>query len=455
MHTPSIRRSVWQSLAGLAFVLALNAWFSAPAPGTAIAFASTGEQCPVGFRDNGAGGCIDINECATNHGGCSISPLVSCTNLEGSYTCGACPAGYTGNGMTCNNINECAINNGGCSVNPQVACIDTNGSYQCGACPAGYSGDGRTCIANDSLVPAVYCVMPKPGGGGTVALFSYSSTLIGLNGQPYAYPYDVNENALFINNVDQGPLSGVPNFFNPGFHVNVFSVTFNPTDQVVWRVVDPQSGLLHEAMPTASTPLCVLPGADGQPGLPGTDGAPGAVGPMGPPGPTGDPGPIGPAGPAGATGAAGAIGPTGPAGAPGAIGPTGPMGPGGPAGATGAAGPTGAGLGFVTLTVDGDATLTLPTGSASVMYLARTEGRRGGGVRMQLVLPAAADATNRFITVRRVDEGGRVVVRTNGEVLEGAPIVRGTANAISLEDRYEYVTFVTDGVKWVVFAQGK
>jgi hypothetical protein len=412
MSSPSVRRTVWQSLAGIAFILALHAWFSAPSPDNSVLFAET-QQCQPGFRDT-PGGCMDINECATNNGGCSASPFVACTNAPGSWSCGACPPGY--------------------------------------------SGDGRTCTPiNDSLMPSVYCVMPRPGGGGTVALFAYSSTLQGLNGQPYAYPYDATNNALLINNVDQGALSGVPYFFNPGFHVNVFSVTFNPTDQVVWRVVDPESGTVHQAMPTANTPLCVLPGADGQPGAPGADGAPGANGLMGPPGPTGEPGPIGPTGPAGPAGAPGAPGATGPAGAAGPMGPTGPMGPMGLSGPAGATGATGAGLSFVTLTVDDDATLTLPTGSSSVMYLARMERGRRGNQRMTLTLPDAASSTNRFITVRKVDENGQVIVRTNGEPLEGAAEIRvpRDSNAVRLESRYDYITFVTDGAKWYVFAQGK
>jgi hypothetical protein len=36
---------------------------------------------------------VDIDECATNHGGCDA--LTSCTNLPGSFECG-----YTGTGAT-------------------------------------------------------------------------------------------------------------------------------------------------------------------------------------------------------------------------------------------------------------------------------------------------------------------------------------------------------------------
>ena len=40
----------------------------------------------------------DVNECATNNGGCS--PYATCTNTPGNRTC-ACNAGYSGNGVTC------------------------------------------------------------------------------------------------------------------------------------------------------------------------------------------------------------------------------------------------------------------------------------------------------------------------------------------------------------------
>jgi len=40
----------------------------------------------------------DIDECATNNGGCSSE--ASCSNTEGSFTC-TCQSGYTGDGFTC------------------------------------------------------------------------------------------------------------------------------------------------------------------------------------------------------------------------------------------------------------------------------------------------------------------------------------------------------------------
>jgi len=42
---------------------------------------------------------VDIDECATNKGGCNT--LASCSNTPaGSFTC-TCNKGYEGNGFTC------------------------------------------------------------------------------------------------------------------------------------------------------------------------------------------------------------------------------------------------------------------------------------------------------------------------------------------------------------------
>ncbi|XP_046466404.1 cubilin [Neodiprion pinetum] len=105
--------------------------------------------CDQGWEraDQGNPACVkDIDECSGKHPACSVDPLVTCVNLPGSYSCGGCPAGYTGNGYRCVDINECAVNNGGCSISPRVECVNTRGSRECGACPSGYSGNGEICV---------------------------------------------------------------------------------------------------------------------------------------------------------------------------------------------------------------------------------------------------------------------------------------------------------------------
>ncbi|XP_073838449.1 cubilin homolog [Musca autumnalis] len=92
---------------------------------------------------------VDVDECEESRNPCHGE----CINLPGSFKCGACPAGYTGNGVTCYDIDECAVNNGGCSLQPKVRCINTEGSYHCGKCPVGWVGDGHSC----DLAPSNSC----------------------------------------------------------------------------------------------------------------------------------------------------------------------------------------------------------------------------------------------------------------------------------------------------------
>lgn len=174
--------------------------------------------CNDGYaRINGA--CEDIDECLTSNGGCSIEPMVACTNTPGSRTCAACPTGYTGDGITCMdidecalnsdecddetsaacantpgtyhcvcpagfegdglapdgcaNINECATDNGGCDTSPMIACTDTHGGRECGACPAGYAGTGvgaegctdiNECLINNGGCDAAAACINTAGG---------------------------------------------------------------------------------------------------------------------------------------------------------------------------------------------------------------------------------------------------------------------------------------------------
>ena len=67
---------------------------------------------------------VDVDECAYPIPLCSVNPRVQCINLPGSFRCGSCPAGYTGNGHYCTDVDECQINNGGCSVSPRVQCTN-------------------------------------------------------------------------------------------------------------------------------------------------------------------------------------------------------------------------------------------------------------------------------------------------------------------------------------------
>lgn len=108
---------------------------------------------------------VDRDECSESHPVCSRNPPVTCINLPGTFHCGPCPSGYSGDGVTCSDINECTLNNGGCSVSPRVDCINTQGSRRCGPCPPGYVGDGVRCtfvgvchINNGGCHPLANCI---------------------------------------------------------------------------------------------------------------------------------------------------------------------------------------------------------------------------------------------------------------------------------------------------------
>ncbi|KAG9276492.1 cubilin [Astyanax mexicanus] len=107
--------------------------------------------CDAGWTSPpGVSACTsDVDECSLPNKPCSTNPPVECFNTLGSFFCGACPAGWQGNGYSCQDVNECDTNNGGCSTSPMVPCLNTMGSFHCGQCPPGYEGDGKTCTQAD------------------------------------------------------------------------------------------------------------------------------------------------------------------------------------------------------------------------------------------------------------------------------------------------------------------
>ncbi|KAM7416429.1 hypothetical protein PAMA_018474 [Pampus argenteus] len=107
------------------------------------------DSCPDGYTGDGVH-CDDIDECQFN----PCFPHVRCVNTAPGFRCEKCPLGYMGpeiNGVgvsyakshkqVCEDIDECLgpPENGGCTANSH--CYNTPGSYRCGECKTGFTGD--------------------------------------------------------------------------------------------------------------------------------------------------------------------------------------------------------------------------------------------------------------------------------------------------------------------------
>ncbi|XP_040511384.1 thrombospondin-4 isoform X1 [Gallus gallus] len=114
--------------------------------------------CPEGLTGNGVT-CSDVDECRYS----PCFPGVRCVNTAPGFRCETCPPGYTGqtlqgvglsyaknNKQVCLDIDECQNGGHGVCV-PNSQCINTLGSYRCGQCKSGYTGDQiRGCQAERS-----------------------------------------------------------------------------------------------------------------------------------------------------------------------------------------------------------------------------------------------------------------------------------------------------------------
>ncbi|KAM3611903.1 uncharacterized protein V6R79_025596 [Siganus canaliculatus] len=117
--------------------------------------------CPDGFTGDGVH-CDDVDECKFN----PCFPGVRCINTSPGFRCGQCPLGYTGpeiNGVgvsyakthkqVCEDIDECLgpPENGGCTADSH--CHNTIGSFRCGECKAGFTGDQSRGCRGTRLCP--------------------------------------------------------------------------------------------------------------------------------------------------------------------------------------------------------------------------------------------------------------------------------------------------------------
>ncbi|XP_062845366.1 von Willebrand factor D and EGF domain-containing protein-like [Trichomycterus rosablanca] len=93
----------------------------------------------------------DVNEC--ERAPCFTS--VSCVNTFGSFTCGSCPVGTLGDGVTCTAVEQ--NNSSPCMARPCFRGVQCLGllppytGYVCARCPPGYHGNGRICIKHLKL----------------------------------------------------------------------------------------------------------------------------------------------------------------------------------------------------------------------------------------------------------------------------------------------------------------
>uniref|UniRef100_A0A8C6KQD5 Thrombospondin 4b n=1 Tax=Nothobranchius furzeri TaxID=105023 RepID=A0A8C6KQD5_NOTFU len=104
--------------------------------------------CPDGYTGDGFN-CDDVDECQFN----PCFPGVKCVNTAPGFRCDACPLGYIGlpvegvgivfaqtNKQVCDDVDECkGPDNGGCTQNSH--CHNSVGSFYCGSCKTGFTGD--------------------------------------------------------------------------------------------------------------------------------------------------------------------------------------------------------------------------------------------------------------------------------------------------------------------------
>ncbi|XP_071844501.1 cartilage oligomeric matrix protein-like isoform X2 [Apostichopus japonicus] len=115
--------------------------------------------CPTGYRGNGIE-CEDINECMESNP-CFVN--VTCENRVPGFFCPHCPEGFKGvaiNGIgleaarhtkqPCTDTNECELPN---TCTPNSACYNYQGSYHCGNCLPGYSGNQEDGCFPDRICP--------------------------------------------------------------------------------------------------------------------------------------------------------------------------------------------------------------------------------------------------------------------------------------------------------------
>jgi hypothetical protein len=116
------------------------------AAGWADCNASSADGCELNIANN-------VNHCGACGRVCPSSNGVA-TCVAGACGMSSCNAGFVLSGGACVDINECASNNGGCGAN--ATCTNTPGSFSC-ACNAGFARCGGVCTSITTLANCGAC----------------------------------------------------------------------------------------------------------------------------------------------------------------------------------------------------------------------------------------------------------------------------------------------------------
>jgi hypothetical protein len=106
--------------------------------------------CAPGYS-GAPGSCTDVDECATNGGGCGAN--ADCIDVDGGHLCD-CKAGYALDGSgNCVDVDECKQDPTPC--HPDATCTNKTPAeepkgFVC-TCKAGFTGDGYGCTDIDRM----------------------------------------------------------------------------------------------------------------------------------------------------------------------------------------------------------------------------------------------------------------------------------------------------------------